>query len=164
MSYEFKRLSDVEELAAAPEGAKALAVVDGSVKQVPFGNGNANLEDMMFDLSVDLSSRGYIEFMDTAQVQKMYDANMSLHIVEIIDPSGERHVYHHVIPFIKDTLAVYTATDKVGALAIAGSSSWPQLNLVFDMEEYSKNNVVVKSASVVCEGFRTVVKVYASVI
>lgn len=35
MSYEFKRLSDVEALTEVPEGANALIEVDGAIKRVP---------------------------------------------------------------------------------------------------------------------------------
>lgn len=38
MSYEFKRLSDVEALPEVPEGATVLAEVNGAIKRIP-GNG-----------------------------------------------------------------------------------------------------------------------------
>lgn len=167
MAYEFKRLSDVEKLTETPEGASALAEVDGAIKRIPVANGgsggNAKPEDLMFDLSIDLSSSGTVELMDSAQLQKMYDANMSWHIVEISDPSGVRNVHHHVIPCVKDTMAIFNNA-TVYAEARTSTHSLPKFTLWLDMEEYNKGNIVVKQASIKYDSSHTVARVYASII
>lgn len=50
MSYEFKKLSEVEALTEVPEGATVLAEVDGAIKRIP-GNGLGGGEVFAIDFT-----------------------------------------------------------------------------------------------------------------
>ena len=174
MAYEFKRLTDVEELTEAPENATALAVVDGTVKRVPLGGGgNANLEDLMFDLDVDMPSDGMIYFTNAEQLQKAYDNNMSIHIHTHGDVSGMRMVRADVFPSIKDTMVVYSSAPSYtspyaylnGYYSINGYDR--ELRLKIDYEKYVSDGsieiILDNNSYIYFSSGYTVDRVYASV-
>ena len=169
MAYEFKRLSDVEELTEVPEGAKALAVVDGAVKRVPFGGGNAKLEDMMFDLDVGMPSNGQLVLTNNEQLQKVYDKNMSIYVVYSNVASGFRYVHRSVCPSVKEALPVSVVS---GGMYVTATGNYFDAyakdsflcSINFDADKFAADETLeVTGTSMYVPTWATVERVYASI-
>lgn len=98
MSYEFKRLGEVEALESVPEGANALIEVDGVIKRAPGaglgGNGGGKtliITDSHFD---ELMSTG--SYNDRAP--KTYSSNMTFD--EFFDAFGKKEIIGMCLYFI----------------------------------------------------------------
>lgn len=163
MAYEFKRLSDVEELTEAPENATALAVIDGTIKRVPVGSGNLKVEDLRFDIELGEMTNGSIFCTNMEQIQRVIDNKMLIRIVSIQDQSGFRYVYNHEIHCDPDCLSIVNSSGYVTSTIYteAGATS---ARFVFDTAEYEKGNLVVIDATISFPQYLTLVKVYASLI
>ena len=78
MAYEFKKLSEVESLSEAPEGASLIAEIGGEIKRIPsngLGSGGSTTP-IVFKLSNDK----YLQNKDTndiATAEEIVDAYMS---------------------------------------------------------------------------------------
>lgn len=173
MAYEFKRLSDVEKLDKAPEGASALAESDGNIVRVPFpagGGGNADLEDMMFDLDVTMYTSGQIMFTNEQQMQKVYDNNMTVHVVYCTESSGSRHVFECACPSVKTVLPIGTASG--GAIVFANgyyhnshANARYYIGLYFDASKFAADETleVTGGSYMMIPANVTVARVYASI-
>ena len=87
MTYNFKRLAEVEEIKEAPETANAFVEVDGKVKRAPYraGGGGARIDDLRFDLDVEevrVGSNTYVNFTNMDQIKKVWDNDMNIVIIE----------------------------------------------------------------------------------
>ena len=161
MAYEFKRLAEVEELTEAPENALALVEVDGAVKRAPMGGGNANLEEMIFDLDVSSVSNSTIYLANMDQVTNALNNNMTIHVVSTSDPSGVRYIQEVSFPYIKDTLAFSEASGLVSGNAYFGDN---HIHINVDPDDYGNGILTATYAYVsyrIAGG--TIVRVYASI-
>lgn len=161
MTYNFKRLAEVEELTEAPENALALVEVDGVVKRAPMGGGNANLEEMIFDLDVSSVSNTTIYLANMEQVTKALNNNMTIHVVVTSDPSKTRYINEARFPYIKDTLAFSEASGLVSGNAY-DENKYIHINV--DPDDYGNGILTATYAYIdyrVTGG--TVVRVYASI-
>lgn len=162
MTYDFKRLADVEELSEAPENAKALIEVDGDIKRAPAGGGgNAILEDMIFDLDVDYTSSGKAYLSDMDQVKRAYDNNMNIYANYFADLSGIRYSYFSRLSSIKDTAVISSASGKSYLTVMTNDLD---LNVTIDTNELSNQEIVPLSAYLDYHNSSyTLVRVYASI-
>lgn len=161
MAYEFKRLAEVEELTEAPENALALVEVDGAVKRAPMGGGNANLEEMIFDLDVSSVSNTTIYLANMEQVTKALNNNMTIHVVVTSDPSGMRYINEARFPYIKDTLAFSEASGLVSGNACDGNRD---IHINVDPDDYGSGILTATYAYIDHRVTgSTIVRVYASI-
>lgn len=161
MAYEFKRLAEVEELTEAPKNALALVEVDGAVKRAPMGGGNANLEEMIFDLDIRDIGNETIYLANMDQVTKALNNNMTIHVVSTSDPSGERYVIGADFPYIKDTLAFSEVSGLVSGNAYSDMGG---IHINVDPDDYGSGILTATYAYIEypTTGF-TIVRVYASI-
>lgn len=161
MTYEFKRLAEVEELTEAPENALALVEVDGAVKRAPMGGGNANLEEMIFDLDISSVSGSRITLANMDQVTKALNNNMTIRVVSTSDPSGVRYIQETSFPCIKDTVAFSEGPDFVGGDAFSGDNV---IHIDVDPNDYV-SGILTATNTFIMYGTQgvTIVRVYASI-
>ena len=86
MTYNFKRLAEVEEIQEAPETANAFVEVDGKVKRAPYraGGGGAKIDDLRFNLDIREVTEGYntyVNFTNMDQIKKVWDNDMNIVIL-----------------------------------------------------------------------------------
>lgn len=86
MTYNFKRLAEVEEIQEAPETANAFVEVDGKVKRAPYraGGGGAKINDLRFNLDIREVVEGYnahVNFTNMDQIKKVLDNDMNIVIL-----------------------------------------------------------------------------------
>lgn len=163
MAYEFKRLAEVEELTEVPENALALVEVDGAVKRAPMGGGNANLEEMIFDLDIDYTTGNNVYLANMDKVTKALNNNMRISVVRTTDPSGERYVHEDYVPCIKDTLAFSEASGVV--TGTANLSNGGSIYISCDADDYGNGILTATQARIYFTNVNqyTLVRVYASI-
>jgi hypothetical protein len=162
---DFKRLSDVEKLDKAPEGASALAEVDGKIVRVPFGDSNANLEDLMFDLEYT-GGNNNATLTDAEKMQKVIDCDMTVRAVVFYDASGSRVAKVIEFPFNEDTLVHTGASNGFVYCTVKSASDNAYLQVYAERDAYEADGQVVVSengAYIGVPGGYTVARVYASI-
>lgn len=166
MAYEFKRLAEVEELTEVPENAQALVEVDGAVKRAPMakgGGGNANLEEMIFDLDIDYTTGNNVYLANMDKVTKALNNNMTIHLVRTTDPSGIRYIHDDYFACIRDTLAFSEASGVVTGQAHI--SNVGDIYISCDAEDYGNGILTATQARIYfinVDGY-TLVRIYASI-
>lgn len=163
MPYDFKRLSEVEELAEVPETALALVEVDGAIKRAPIGGGNANIEEMMFDLDVSYTSAGTAYFANMEQVKKAFDNNMTIRAVYTEDPSGNRHARVLCVPHIADTLAFSVQSGGSVYGKVNDSNGAFYLRTHVNPEDYANGVITPTDACIYYSPQYTLVRAYATI-
>lgn len=78
------------------------------------------MQDMIFDLDVDMHTSGRLMFTNNEQMQKVYNNNMSIYVVYHAEVSGVHHVFRCVCPSVRDSLPIQTASG--GAIVFAGGA------------------------------------------
>ena len=84
MSYNFKKLAEVEEIQEVTPTTKAFVEVDGEVKRAPYGagGGGSKIEDLRFDLDIEeTEGNTYISFTNMEQIKKVLDNDMNIVII-----------------------------------------------------------------------------------
>ena len=109
MSYNFKKLAEVEEIQEVTPTTKAFVEVDGEVMRAPYssgGTGEVNINELSFELDVSVEvpeetnyQSRYNSFVLTNmnQVKNILDNKMSIHFVYNMSgccsPTGDRYEY-----------------------------------------------------------------------
>lgn len=79
------------------------------------------MQDMIFDLDVDMHTSGRLMFTNNEQMQKVYNNNMSIYVVyHHAEAPGVHHVFRCVCPSVRDSLPIQTASG--GAIVFAGGA------------------------------------------
>lgn len=161
---EFNRLSEVEKLEEVPAGASALAESDGKIVRVPFGGGNANLEDMMFDLGFNPGGQS-ASIPNSEQVQKVIDRNMTVRVVVFKDVSGNRATDVFELPVTKETLVHTGVSGSMVYCTVKSAYADAYMQVYADADAYEADGeiVVVNGAYIGTPSGYTVARVYASI-
>lgn len=164
---EFNRLSEVEKLAEVPEAASALAENDGKIVRVPFpagGGGNANLEDMLFDLDVEPRYSSNIPyFTNMEQIQRVIDRKMHVKACAISIVSGMQVMHNYDFLCDMDRVEISEACGIFFVnIKASGDDAYLQIN--FNTDEYVQNEKIVADVAFFKPASgSTVVKIYASI-
>lgn len=78
------------------------------------------MQDMIFDLDVDMQTAGRLMFTNNEQLQKVYNNNMSIYVVYHTEASGAHHVFRCVCPSVRASLPIQTYSG--GAIVFAGGA------------------------------------------
>lgn len=93
------------------------------------------IQDMIFDLDVDMHTSGRLMFTNNEQLQKVYNNNMSIYVVYHAEASGAHHVFRCVCPSVRDSLPIQTASG--GAIVFAGGAyNNPNDNALYNITIY----------------------------
>lgn len=93
------------------------------------------MQDMIFDLDVDMHTSGRLMFTNNEQMQKVYNNNMSIYVVYHTEASGLHHVFRCVCPSVRDSLPIQTASG--GAIVFAGGAyNNPNVNARYNITIY----------------------------
>ena len=89
-------------------------------EELPLPDPSPTMQDMIFDLDVDMHTSGRLMFTNNEQMQKVYNNNMSIYVVYHAEASGAHHVFRCVCPSVRDSLPIQTASG--GAIVFAGGA------------------------------------------
>lgn len=161
-------LNDVEELSEVPENANYLLEVNGEMKRTPFiseGSGNANLEDLVFDLDVNADST-ILYFTNAAQIQKVLDNHMNIAVIYSYVASGTNQVSFIEFVSVTDCLVDATASGiaYVKAKNLYGSGGYFYITIPVDGSDYENGTFTVTGNAYISSMYSgyTLLRAYAT--